>query len=112
VQWPETLCPHRQRVYSAARRGRAIALGFIRSGFSSVTPAKAGVQGNQRALAILDPGFRRDDEQENEPNLPNAIALCGAGSGRDVEASSGGAGLTTVPAGLNLRKLTPPAEEK
>src|SRR5215469_7232352 len=29
--------------------------------FSPVTPAKAGVQSNQRALATLDPGFRRDD---------------------------------------------------
>jgi hypothetical protein len=112
VQWPETLCPHRQRVYSAAHRGGAIAFGLFRPGFSSVTPAKAGVQGNRHALATLDPGFRRDDEQENEPNLPNAIALRGAGSARDVEASSGGAGLTTAPAGLNLRKLTLPAEEK
>jgi hypothetical protein len=34
--------------------------------FSSVTPAKAGVQGNQHALATLDPGFRRDDELKNE----------------------------------------------
>ena len=29
--------------------------------FSSVTPAKAGVQGDERALATLDPGFRQDD---------------------------------------------------
>src|SRR5215469_14148271 len=32
---------------------------------TSVTPAKAGVQGDQRALATLDPGFRRDDEQKS-----------------------------------------------
>src|SRR6516225_3487667 len=38
--------------------------------FLAVTPAKAGVQGNRRAVATLDPspdlirGFRRDDERE------------------------------------------------
>ena len=32
----------------------------------AVTPAKAGVQGNRRALATLDPGFRRDDEKLKE----------------------------------------------
>jgi hypothetical protein len=32
--------------------------------FLAVTPAKAGVQGDKRALATLDPGFRRDDEEE------------------------------------------------
>jgi hypothetical protein len=38
--------------------------------FLIVTPAKAGVQGNQHALATLDPGFRRDDEGEEEANPP------------------------------------------
>jgi hypothetical protein len=40
-------------------------IGIVQALFSSVTPAKAGVQGNQHAPATLDPGFRRDDEQEN-----------------------------------------------
>jgi hypothetical protein len=35
----------------------------VRVHFSAVIPANAGVQGNQQALATLDPGFRRDDEQ-------------------------------------------------
>jgi hypothetical protein len=39
----------------------------IRTGcFFPVTPAKAGVQGNQLALATLDSGFRRDDEGNEE----------------------------------------------
>ena len=45
--------------------------------FSIVTPAKAGVQGNQRALATLDPGFRRDDGQGSEakPLMSNGAAI-------------------------------------
>jgi hypothetical protein len=43
--------------------------------FSSVTPAKAGVQGNQRVLAPLVPGFRRDDDEGAATNRPYAIAL-------------------------------------
>jgi hypothetical protein len=31
--------------------------------FSSVTQAKAGVQGNKRALATPDPGVRQDDDE-------------------------------------------------
>ena len=38
--------------------------------FPTVTPAKAGVQGNKRALASLDPGFRRDDEEKREARTP------------------------------------------
>ena len=44
--------------------------------FLPVTPAKSpdqvrgGVQGNQHAPATLDPGFRRDDEGEEEANPP------------------------------------------
>ena len=43
--------------------------------FLIVTPAKAGVQGSERAIAILDPGFRRDDEWKVEGDF-YALAFC------------------------------------
>jgi hypothetical protein len=39
-----------------------VAIAISSPDFTSVTPAKAGVQGNRRNLATLDPGFRRDDD--------------------------------------------------
>jgi hypothetical protein len=36
---------------------------FLILSIPAVTLAKAGVQSNRRALATLDPGFRRDDKK-------------------------------------------------
>jgi hypothetical protein len=47
----------------------------------TVTPAKAGVQGNQRALATLDPGFRRDDDEKQRRTKPYAMTLPYHGAG-------------------------------
>jgi hypothetical protein len=46
--------------------------------FSFVTPAEAGVQGNQHALATLDPGFRRDDGQKTDANPINTPPVMAA----------------------------------
>jgi hypothetical protein len=109
VQWPETLCPHRQQVYSAARHGRAIAFGRFGSFSCSSSRRKPGSRVARARWLPWTPAFAGVTEEK--PGL-SSIALRAAGWGRDVEASSGGAGLTAAPAGLNLRKLTPPAEEK
>jgi len=60
---------------NAPRRGaNAGCLASLR--FLAVTPAEAGVHGNRRDLATLDPGFRRDDERrEVRFNLKGMITF-------------------------------------
>jgi hypothetical protein len=55
--------------------GRAVAYGAAAASFSSVIPAKAGIQLSASRYSMMDAGFRRHDDKKRSWVSSDAIAL-------------------------------------